>query len=196
MRAMMPLLLAAASVMLAAQVSAADYQLGDRLSQPAAKNAAARGAAVRPISWDDLVPRDWDPRKVLQGLDLGMLNDADPRAMQALEKLREAWNNAPANAEMNGARVRIPGFIVPLEHKGDQVTEFLLVPYFGACIHSPPPPSNQVIHVMPSRPLDKRFRTMDAVWVNGTLQVDRSKTDMGDAAYRMKVERVEPYKRP
>jgi len=195
MRTMTPMLIAVA-VMLAVPVHAADYQLGDRLSQPAAKNAAARGAALRPISWDDLVPKDWDPRKVLQGIDLSMLSDADPRAMQALEKLREAWNNAPANAEMNGARVRIPGFIVPLEHKGDQIREFLLVPYFGACIHSPPPPSNQVIHVMPSRPLARTFRTMDAVWVNGTLQADRSRTDMGDAAYRMQAERIEPYKRP
>ena len=195
MRAMTAILIVAA-VNMSAPVWAADYRLGERLTQPEAKNGAVRAAAVRQISWDDLVPRDWDPRKFLKDIDLGTLNDADPRAMQALEKLREAWNNAPANAEMNGARVRIPGFIVPLEHKGDQIREFLLVPYFGACIHSPPPPSNQVIHVMPPQPLGKSFKTMDAVWVNGTLQADRSRTDMGDAAYRMKAERIEPYKRP
>jgi len=194
MRAMTPILIVA--VVLAAPAFSAEYRLGERLSQQAAGKANAKSAAIRQINWDDLVPRDWDPRKFLKDIDLGSLNDADPRAMQALEKLREAWNNAPANAEMNGARVRIPGFIVPLEHKGDQIREFLLVPYFGACIHSPPPPSNQVIHVMPPQPLGKSFRTMDAVWVNGTLQADRSRTDMGDAAYRMKAERVEPYKRP
>lgn len=195
MRAVIAMFIVAA-VVPAAPALSAEYRLGERLSQEAAGKASARSEAVRQINWDDLVPKGWDPRQFLKGIDLGTLNDGDPRAMQALEKLREAWNNAPANTEMNGARVRIPGFIVPLEHKGDQIREFLLVPYFGACIHSPPPPSNQVIHVMPLQPLAKSFKTMDAVWVNGTLQVGRSSTDMGDAAYRMKIDRIEPYKRP
>ncbi|MBV8804479.1 MAG: DUF3299 domain-containing protein, partial [Sinobacteraceae bacterium] len=44
------------------------------------------------------------------------------------------------NKSLEGATVRLPGFIVPLEAvKGDGdkkgVSEFLLVPYFGSCIH-------------------------------------------------------------
>jgi hypothetical protein len=49
--------------------------------------------------------------------------------------------------ELSGQRVRIPGYLLPLEISGTKVTEFLLVPYFGACIHTPPPPPNQIIHV-------------------------------------------------
>ena len=50
--------------------------------------------------------------------------------------------------EMNGQAVRIPGFIVPLEFNDDEdVTQFFLVPFFGACIHVPPPPPNQIILV-------------------------------------------------
>ena len=91
------------------------YQLGERLPQA---KAAAPATGFREIKWDDLVPADWDPRQLFKGIDLRMLDDSDPRAMRALEKLREAWSNAPARADLNGNHVRIPGFVVPLERKG------------------------------------------------------------------------------
>jgi hypothetical protein len=109
--------------------------------------------------------------------------------------LRETWSNAPPNAGMNGARIRIPGFIVPLERKGNQITQFLLVPYFGACIHTPPPPSNQIIHVFPFKPV-KEAQTMDAVWASGTLEVARSETGLGNASYRLRADLVTPYRAP
>jgi hypothetical protein len=168
------------------------YKLGERLPQGAAP---AAKTAFREIKWEELVPADWDPRELFKGINLQMLDDSDPRATVALEKLREVWRNAPANAGMNGARVRISGFIVPLERKGKDITEFLLVPYFGACIHTPPPPSNQIIHVFPARPL-KDMATMDAVWASGALQVEKSETGMGNAGYRMKAEVIVPYREP
>jgi hypothetical protein len=168
------------------------YQLGDRLPQ---SRPATPAAGFKEIKWDDLVPADWDPRQIFKGIDLRMLDDSDPRAMRALEKLREAWSNAPARADLNGNRVRIPGFVVPLERKGNLITEFLLVPYFGACIHTPPPPANQIIHVFASKPV-RDTATMDAVWVNGTLEVARSETGMGNASYRLRAELVAPYREP
>ncbi len=52
------------------------------------------------------------------------------------------------NKSLEGATVRLPGFIVPLEAvKSGDVSEFLLVPYFGSCIHVPPPPPNQIVYV-------------------------------------------------
>jgi uncharacterized protein len=52
------------------------------------------------------------------------------------------------NKSLEGATVRLPGFIVPLEGvKDGSVSEFLLVPYFGSCIHVPPPPPNQIVYV-------------------------------------------------
>ena len=55
----------------------------------------------RLISWEELVPKDWDPAKAFKGIDLGKLDDADPRAAELLMKLQEASNNAPTNPAMN-----------------------------------------------------------------------------------------------
>ncbi|MCK6406013.1 MAG: DUF3299 domain-containing protein [Rhodocyclaceae bacterium] len=147
------------------------------------------------IKWELLVPKGWDPAREFRGLDLSKLDDADPRAAEALQKLRETWDNAPTEAALDGRRIRLPGFIIPLERKGEQVVEFLLVPYFGACIHTPPPPANQIIHAVSSKPVGK-MRTMDTVWVTGTLGIKRSETSWGHAGYRLTVDKVWPYEAP
>ena len=66
------------------------------------------------------------------------------------------------------------------------------MPYFGACIHSPPPPANQIIHVKPKEPA-KGIRSMDTVWVNGTLHTLRTDTFMGASSYRMDAQGIERY---
>ncbi len=168
-----------------------DYQVGDRLQQ----KAAPTKSTYKQIIWDDLMPKDWDPMAEFKGLDFNKMKDSDPRAQKALAHLREAWANSPVEPSMDGARIRIPGFIVALENAHNQITEFLLVPYFGACIHIPPPPANQIIHVFPAKPL-KKFQTMDAVWVSGTIQTLPSDTGMGSASYRMQADEVTAYKEP
>lgn len=170
----------------------ADYRIGDRLPQNQKDGAQS---AFREITWEALIPPDWDPMRFFKGLNLDQLSDADPRAMEALDKLREEWNRAPSNPSMNGTRIRIPGFVVPLENHRNQISEFLLVPYFGACIHVPPPPANQLIHVFPAKPL-KDIQTMQAVWVSGTVENIAADTAMGRAGYRMKAEIIVPYKKP
>ena len=167
-----------------------DYKVGDRLQQ----HSAAAKSSYKETTWDDLMPKNWDPMSDFKKIDLSKLKDSDPRAQEALLHLREAWNNAPVEPSMNGAHIRIPGFIVPLEVAHHQISEFLLVPYFGGCIHVPPPPANQIIHVFPSKPLKQGMQSMDAVWISGTLETLPSNTDMGSASYRMKAEVVEPYK--
>lgn len=147
---------------------------------------------VRTINWDALVPADWDPFKDFKGVDLAALDDGDPRANKMLKQMREAWDNAPTNPALIGQTVRIPGFVVPLEETKDGLKEFLLVPYFGACIHSPPPPANQIIHVLPRTPA-KGVRSMDAVWISGVLRADRTDSYMGAAGYRLEAQSVSPY---
>ena len=93
---------------------------------------------------------------------------------------------------MQGQALRIPGFVVPLDADGGALREFLLVPYFGGCIHVPPPPANQIIHVFAQPPLED-VQAMDAIWVSGTLSVARSNSQMGNAGYRMTAQKVEPY---
>ncbi len=145
------------------------------------------------ITWDALVPKDWDPTQDLKALlSSGKLLDSDPRAMDALEKMKVLWDSAPTEASLAGMRVRLPGFAIPLEAKADKVTEFLLVPYFGACIHSPPPPANQIVHAISAKPL-KGMRSMDAIWVHGTLSLHRADTPWGKAGYRLAVDKIAPY---
>lgn len=168
-----------------------DYRVGDRLEQ---KTAPAK-SAYREVIWDDLMPKDWDPMAEFKSLDFNKMKDSDPRAQQALANLREAWAKSPVEPSMDGARIRIPGFIVALENTHNQLTEFLLVPYFGACIHVPPPPANQIIHVFPAKPL-KKLKSMDAVWVSGVIKTLPSDTSMGSASYRMQADEVTAYTQP
>ena len=166
----------------------AGYQVGDRLAGPAA---AAQGA-FREITWDDLIPTDWKPEAFLADLKLDELQDADPRASEAMQRMRDEWNRAPVVGRLAGASVRIPGFVVPLETDGEQIREFLLVPYFGACVHVPPPPANQLIHVIPDKPVPGGWNMLP-VWVNGVMAVGRIDSDMGTAGYQLRAVKVEEY---
>ncbi|MBM3387537.1 MAG: DUF3299 domain-containing protein [Betaproteobacteria bacterium] len=144
------------------------------------------------IKWEALMPKGWDPSAEFKGLDLSKLQDADPRATEALEKLRSVWDNAPAEPAMNGQKGRIAGFALPLERQGAKITEFLIVPYFGACIHTPPPPANQIIHAKSAKPLDG-VKMMTPIWTYGTFSVQRGETEWGIAGYRLTVDKVAPY---
>jgi len=107
------------------------------------------------------------------GFDAAELKAKD-RAFQRLIALQRS----SVRSEWDGADVRIPGYLLPLEFEGDAVSEFLLVPYVGACIHTPPPPANQIIHVKPNA----SFRSeglFTPVWVTGRLSVKRSRQRVG-----------------
>ena len=153
--------------------------------------AAAVGSPYEEITWDTLVPKNWDPAKRFRKLNLGALSDADPRAMEVLEMMKREWDNAPIDPSLDGRKVKIPGFVVPIEEQERAVTEFLLVPYFGACIHVPPPPANQIIHVISAKPI-KSLRVMDAVWVAGRLKAARysNQTPMGIGAAGYQIDSI------
>lgn len=164
------------------------YQVGDRL-QPSHTPAPS---IYHEIDWAALAPSDWDPMAPFKEIDLSQMEDNDPRAAVALSKAKAYWNSAPINPKMHGVSIKIPGFVVSLERTGEALKEFLLVPYFGGCIHVPPPPANQIIHVH-SKQTVKNIRTMDAVWISGVLAVSHSNTAMGTAGYRLTATSVEPY---
>jgi hypothetical protein len=120
--------------------------------------------------------------------------DDDPRVEKAFEAFVVEWANAPVNEAMNGQRIRIPGFIAPLDWGNNaELKEFLLVPYFGACIHLPPPPANQIIYVKMGKAL-KGMHAMDAIWAYGTISVEKNDSgSMGSSGYSMKIDKVESY---
>jgi hypothetical protein len=98
------------------------------------------------------------------------------------------------NKALDGKNVRIPGFIVPLElNEQGKVTEFFLVPYFGACIHVPPPPPNQMLFVKAPKgiQLDSMYA---AYWVTGKLSTATKQTRLGAAAYTLAASELEEYK--
>ncbi|MBD0786669.1 DUF3299 domain-containing protein [Vibrio sp. Y2-5] len=94
--------------------------------------------------------------------------------------------------DLDGKQVRIPGFVIPLEGDDKVVTELLLVPYFGACIHVPPPPPNQILYVK----FDKGVPIQglwDVVYIVGTLNVEMVESDLGQAGYLINGVSVETY---
>lgn len=105
------------------------------------------------------------------------------------------------NPLLNGQIVRLPGYLLPLEFSGKQVSEFLLVPWVGACIHTPPPPPNQIVHVKPEKPV-AMSGMFEAVWVTGQLTTGAIKKSLSlvdgsadiDVGYSMRASRVEAYK--
>lgn len=95
--------------------------------------------------------------------------------------------------ELDGARVRIPGYVLPFEYSASgDVTEFLLVPYFGACIHTPPPPPNQIVYVTAETPAPLGNQ-WEAIWAIGVLRAKNHMNDLGDAAYTLEIEAWETY---
>ncbi|MET0351399.1 MAG: DUF3299 domain-containing protein [Rhizobacter sp.] len=160
------------------------------------RNAADSGdgdAGHATLAWSDLVPADWDATREMKRLQrtAAGIDDTAPEARASFARLRDVLDAAPANPALQGRAVRIPGYVVPLDPRAKGLTEFLLVPYFGACIHSPPPPANQVIHVQSAKPL--ALRAMDTVWVAGTLDVVQHTSSVAVSGYRLHAVSADPY---
>ena len=162
------------------------------LSLTAARQAQATDAWPE-LKWEALVPKDWDPAKDFNALNLAGLQDSDPRANEALEKLRQAWDKAPTEPSVSGRKIRIAGFALPLDVQAKKVTEFLIVPYFGACIHSPPPPANQIIHAQSAKPLSG-IKVMEPIWAYGTLHLERNQSHWGTSGYKLSIDKISAYK--
>ena len=155
---------------------------------------AAQGD-VRDLEWEELMPEDWDPfsgLEALMGDEVQGLADGSAQADRLMNAYREAVRSAPVVGELDGQRIRLPGFVVPLDFEGTETSEFLLVPYFGACIHVPPPPSNQIVYVktVAGYPLKELF---DPVWVTGEIRTEAHLNEVGDAGYTMQATIIEPY---
>jgi hypothetical protein len=155
--------------------------------------ADAAPGTVPELEWDDLIPADWQPEKLMADYDADSLTDDDPRADELMDKLKALWAEAPVVQALDGQRLRLPGFVVPLETDATEITEFLLVPYFGACIHVPPPPANQTVHVLTADGAAYQGELFDTVWVEGIMRVEQFSNDLGDAGYRLEDAEVSPY---
>jgi len=163
------------------------------IGAPPTSAIAADSTAGKPrtITWEELVPPGWDPVKDINGGDVSSIREGGAQEQALMKRMREVWDNAPTRPELADQRLRLPGFVVPVESVAGLVREFLLVPYFGACIHSPPPPANQIVLVKLSKPAD--LRTMEAVWAQGRLSLERAAGPMGNSGYTLEAADTEPY---
>lgn len=123
------------------------------------------------------------------------------RRAEIAEKRRERAQTA--NAELDGKTIRMPGYLLPLEFREKKVTEFLLVPWVGACIHTPPPPANQIIHVKLAKGFETNGGLYTPVWVNGVIRTESNAPELSyvdgkrniDVSYVMQADDVELYKK-
>jgi len=166
-------LVAVVSVTTAATPSRLAHASRHRVPTPTATKSVLRTSrppAASPI--EDAITIDW---RVLAGLDY-----SNGKATDTLKKLE-------------GKMVRIPGFVVPLDDFQEEGAEFLLVPYYGACVHTPPPPPNQIVMVGMTGKKAIKLNLFDAVWMSGRLKIASVESPYGTVGYQLEGLKVEPY---
>lgn len=188
-------------------------QVGDKIGETAADRAAARDAkaaqraadakkrdaelaakGVQRIGWEDLMPEGEEERlaQMYQAQMAMLYSGAGVSEGSAADSAVQIGTFNTVKA-LNGKKIRIPGYTVPFEYGADaQIKEFLLVPYFGACLHAPPPPPNQTVFVMADTPI-KMKDLAQAVWIEGTIFTQTQESDLADAAYTIKLDSIEAY---
>ncbi|HXW21531.1 MAG TPA: DUF3299 domain-containing protein [Rhodomicrobium sp.] len=118
----------------------------------------------------------------------------DDKRWLSERRLQPGSGGAPAVVkDLDGKRVRIGGYVVPLDFEATNVKEFLLVPFVGACIHVPPPPPNQIIYVKTAKGFDVEG-SFDPVYVTGTLKVASQYTGLAETGYAIDADKVETRK--
>ncbi|MCY1401210.1 hypothetical protein D9M71_163230 [compost metagenome] len=153
-------------------------------------------AEPRQLEWAQLIPPD-APKVVVQTApihDLSQLGNA--LAAESGPAAQQQSPTAPVVKALDGQQVKLPGYIVPLEVSEEgRTTEFLLVPYYGACIHVPPPPSNQIVHI--TSEMGVRIEDLyQPYWIEGPMKVKASSSELADAGYQMEAEKIYPYELP
>lgn len=155
----------------------------------------AADAEVLELIWDDLIPEDYvleNPLEDLSDEEYAGLMDGSEKAQRLMSELRAAWDNAPVVEALDGRTIRLPGFVVPLDFEAEKIREFLLVPYFGACIHVPPPPANQIVFVKSEEGVEIE-RLYDAVIIQGRMETAAVSSELAQAGYTLHATAVEPY---
>ena len=153
-------------------------------------------AEPRNLAWPEMIPAGAPPEipNMTPLHDLSQMSDA--LSAESAPAAKQDLPNAPVVKELDGQQIRLPGYIVPLEVSEEgRTTDFLLVPYFGACIHVPPPPSNQIVHVK-SEVGVKLEELYQPYWVEGPMQVKPSSSELADAGYQMEAEKIYVYELP
>ena len=150
----------------------------------AALPSAALAKTPTEITWDDLIPSGVPYSEIVAAGEMDETNDIwQPIFDENATKL---------NPVLDGAYIKMPGYIIPIDQSTDGVTSFVLVPYVGACLHTPPPPANQLVFVTTNKPWPSD-NLWDAVWVTGQMQHELQSTEVAETGYLLKAEEMETY---
>ena len=161
-------------------------------------------SAFKTIEWVNLIPKDdldalLKPPSYVTDIEDGSAEDQIDSQIQTANEpdgndpYQQALVSTRVIPEMDSQAVRIPGFIVPLEFDDEQtITQFFLVPFFGACLHLPPPPPNQIIFVESYEGI-KVSALYDPFWVSGVLKTSLTENDLATAAYSLRMQYFENY---
>ena len=156
------------------------------------------------IEWPDLMPPEvlailLNPPEYIAEIEDGSAEDQISSQIKSAvdqseeDAYQQALVSTDVNENLDGAMIRIPGFVVPLEFDEEQtISQFFLVPYFGACLHMPPPPPNQIILVNAPKGI-QMSALYDPFWIEGQLSTSFQENDMATSAYAMRLQRIEPY---
>lgn len=169
---------------------------------PAARNLPADKSKVIELEWTDLLP-DADLQKMEalpevsheggEGAGSAINKNFNASNDPSMKAWADVMSSANVRGELNGRKVKLPGFVVPIEYDAEQnITAFFLVPYFGACIHVPPPPPNQIVYVSGAKNL-KADLIYNPFWIEGTLTTDTMSHDLANSAYSLKVDKISEY---
>ena len=154
--------------------------------------------------WTDLMPKDdldalLNPPDYLSEIADGSLEDQISSQVKNTlvtsnnDRYQQALVSTKVIPALDGEPIRIPGFVVPVEFNDDQlVTQFFLVPFFGACLHMPPPPPNQIIFVRYPEGL-KLDSLFDPFWISGIIYTSIVEMDIAKASYSLNLHYYEKY---
>ena len=138
----------------------------------------AHSETYKEVGWDDLMPKGWIP--VAPEEPAFFEGETSDGRIETLPK----GDVAPIVKALDTQRLKLPGYMIPIKFNAMSVSEFLLVPYVGACTHTPPPPENQIVYVSLKHPL----QTDDLwapIWVSGTMKAQMSMTKYATAGYHL-----------
>jgi hypothetical protein len=167
----------------------------------AASGYSTAADAPMPLKWAQLVPPKAQAAPNLPTFFSGAQSKGDDGSpppppipegkFMSMKRQQPGAGKPPAVvAELNGKTVQIGGYVVPLDFEATSIKEFLLVPFVGACIHVPPPPSNQIIYVKSAEGIEITG-AFDPVKVTGTIKTETAFTGLADAGYSIDAEQIE-----
>ncbi len=177
----------------------------------------ARNEKPMDLVWEDLMPEGEEA--ILADMYTEYYEELEARIMAGQQTLSEAAQaqidsgefdinaiaEGAANDEMeqlgtfnvvsslNNMKIRIPGYVVPLDFNAEnKYKEFLLVPYFGACLHTPPPPPNQIIFVTSEEGVEIP-NIQEPYWLEGVMSTGEFSSELADTAYEVALSDLERY---